>query len=211
MSKRKVEISIGIVWLFHLSGILGIVLGSQEWFVKKTLINLSICFVLLLYLGPINGYRQYLSILLFFLAGILVEWIGVTTGFPFGVYHYGKTLGLKVDGVPYMIGINWAMLVLITGTLASKITHNTLIKILIGASLMVFLDLFIEPTAEALDLWHWQNGNIPLSNYIAWFAMASGLHWLFQETITSLNFQYSLHLYLAQLTFFISLNVYFQV
>ena len=49
--------------------------------------------------------------------------------------------------------------------------------------------------------------NIPLSNYIGWFAVAALLHWLFQETIKKINFNFSLNLYLAQLIFFLALYV----
>ena len=142
------------------------------------------------------------------MAGIFAEWVGVTYGFPFGNYYYGDNLGLKIDGVPYMIGINWAMLVLITGSIAATITNHKLLKVLLGASLMVFLDLFIEPNAARLDFWYWKNDLIPLSNYIGWFVIAALLHWLFQETIKQLNFLFCINLYIAQLIFFIALYVH---
>ena len=38
----KEKISIFIIWLFHLSGILGIIYGNSDWFVSVTPINLVI-------------------------------------------------------------------------------------------------------------------------------------------------------------------------
>lgn len=36
-----------------------------------------------------------------------VEWIGITTGFPFGAYDYYPTLGFLVAGVPLTIAFAW--------------------------------------------------------------------------------------------------------
>lgn len=203
----KEKLPIGLIWLFHVSGLLGICFGMTQWFLEKTPLNLLACFLLLVIVWPLKEFKHGLVVYVFFITGMFAEWMGINYGFPFGNYYYGDNLGLKMDGVPFMIGINWAMLVLITGSIATKITHNKLLKILIGASLMVFLDLFIEPNASRLDFWYWKNNHIPLSNYIGWFVIASLLHWLFQETIKKINFTFSLNLYLAQLIFFISLYV----
>lgn len=43
--------------------------------------------------------------------GIFLEYAGVTTGKIFGSYHYGRTLGTGWQGVPYLIGLNWAALI----------------------------------------------------------------------------------------------------
>ena len=131
-----------------------------------------------------------------------MEWIGVTYGFLFGEYFYGDNLGLKIDGIPFMIGINWAMLVLITGALASKVKTNWIVKAAIGSGLMVFLDLFIEPSAPIFDFWYWPQGHPPLRNYIAWFFISFVLHLIYQKNIKGGNFQMAINLYLAQLIFF---------
>lgn len=198
---------IGLIWLFHISGLLGIFFGDSQWFLAKTPLNLLICFLLLLVVWPLKSLRHGLIVYAFFMAGIFAEWVGVHYGFPFGDYYYGENLGLKIAEVPYMIGINWAMLVVITGSIASHISKNTLTRILLGASLMVFLDFFIEPSSARLDFWYWKNDHIPLSNYLGWFAIASLLHWLFQSTIKKVNITFSLNLYIAQLIFFIALYV----
>ena len=203
----KTKLPIGLIWLFHVSGLIGIFSGMSQWFLEQTPLNLLACFLLLLLAWPLKDLKHGIVVYAFFMAGIFAEWMGIHYGFPFGDYHYGENLGLKIDGVPYMIGINWAMLVLITGSISSKITRITLFKVLIGASLMVFLDLFIEPNAARLDFWYWEKNQIPLSNYIGWFVISALLHWLFQETIKELNFAFSLNLYIAQLIFFIALYV----
>lgn len=203
----KQKAPIGLIWLFHISGLLGIFLGSEAWFLEKTPLNLLVSFLLLLYVWTFPDLRQGLVIYGFFVAGMFVEWLGINYGFPFGNYYYGENLGVKMDGVPYMIGINWAMLVLITGSISSQLIERKIFKILFGAFLMVFLDFFIEPNSARLDFWYWEGGRIPLSNYVGWFVTAALLHWIFQQTIKQLNFTFSLNLYIAQLIFFIALYV----
>ena len=44
----KQNIAIGLIWLFHVSGIMGIIYSDATWFVKATPINLLLSFVLLL-------------------------------------------------------------------------------------------------------------------------------------------------------------------
>ena len=203
----KSNLPVGLIWLFHVSGLVGIILGMSEWFLEKTPLNLLACFLLLVAIWPLKEIKHAFVVYLFFAVGLSAEWLGVHYGFPFGNYSYGDNLGVKLDGVPLLIGVNWAMLVLITGSISSRVTQHKAVKVIIGASLMVFLDLFIEPNASRLDFWHWKNDHIPLSNYIGWFVIAALLHWLFQETIKKLNFTFSLNLYLAQLIFFIVLYV----
>lgn len=204
----KIYLPVGIIWLFHVSAIIGIYLGFYDWFIEKTPLNLTLCFGLLLLVWPLKSGRQVLVVYVFFITGVLAEWSGVHYGFPFGSYTYGENLGYKISGVPALIGINWAMLVLVTGSIASRISSQLWLKVVIGSAMMVFLDLFIEPNASALDFWHWDNNQIPLSNYVGWFAVAALLHLIFQRTIKEINFRFSLNLYLAQLIFFASIYVY---
>ena len=205
---KNVKIAIQLVWLFHLSAIIGIFLGFQDWFLPKTPLNLVACFLLLIWVGDLRNARSGFFAYIFFVSGMFVEWLGVHFGWPFGEYEYGDNLGLKLDGVPYLIGINWSMLVLITGAIAHRITGSIWLQAIIGASLMVGLDFFIEPSASTMDFWHWANDFIPLSNYIAWFVVALILQLIYMGFIKPMHFKFSLHLYLAQLIFFISFYVY---
>jgi putative membrane protein len=190
---------------------IGIWLGYGGWFLPKTPVNLILCFALLVWIGDLLSTRKMVVAFVFFLAGMLVEWVGVTYGFPFGEYRYGNNLGPKLDGVPYLIGINWAMLIMVTGSIAAQFIKPAIVKVTIGAALMVLLDFFIEQSAPAFDFWHWSGAHIPINNYIAWFVVSYGLHWIFQAHIRNLNFKFSLNLYLAQLVFFASSYVYSQI
>ena len=92
--------------------------------------------------------------------------MGVHTGFPFGSYSYGPVLGFQLFEVPLMIGVNWLLLVYMTGNLFRESIANDWLAAALSASVMVLLDIAIEPVAVALDFWTWEGDIIPLSNFI---------------------------------------------
>lgn len=203
LSKHKVVIAIGIIWLFHLSAIIGIVLGELEWFIQKTPLNLLISLLLFLLIYPINNGIKLIALIIFFCGGMFVEWLGVNYGILFGDYSYGNNLGLKLDGVPYLIGIYWALLTFISASILDYTKLKSIPKIILAAGLMVMLDYFMEHNAPIFDFWVFEGGIAPLENYITWFLVAI----LFQIVLRLLKIKgnklFSAHLYLAQLVFFV--------
>lgn len=195
--------SIFTIWLFQVSAIIGISIGHYDWFISKTWLNLIIIAVLLVVNFPIDNYKKTSIILVIFAFSLLVEWIGVHFGFLFGVYEYGKNLGLKIDGVPILIGVNWTVLILCTAAIVDKWVKSIVPKVFLGAFLMVFIDFFIETSAPPFDFWIWASGAAPLRNYVAWFVVSLILHYLYHRTKMKGDFSFSFHLYAAQLLFFI--------
>jgi uncharacterized membrane protein len=197
------QLSIFIIWLFQVSAIVGISLGYQDWFISKTPLNLIITAALLIVNFPIDSLKKVVVVLLIFASSLFIEWVGVHFGFLFGVYEYGKNLGLKIDGVPLLIGVNWAVLILCTAAMADKWVKPILLKVTLGALLMVCMDFFIETSAPPFDFWIWASGAAPLRNYVAWFIVSLFLHYAYHRTKMKGDFTFSCHLYAAQLLFFI--------
>ena len=197
----SVLLSIFLVWLFHLSAIVGISLGFKDWFLTKTPINLLVCTGLFFWIYPIDHRKKLLIFLLFFLVGMLAEWLGANHSILFGSYDYGNNLGYKIDGVPLFIGVNWALLTFISAELSRKLISNLWGNALIASLLMVFLDYFMEQNAPDFDFWSFGD-HVPLENYITWFALAFVLQLILQKSGIKGNFAICLHLYLAQLFFF---------
>jgi uncharacterized membrane protein len=196
-------VSIFIIWLFQITAMLGISIGYYDWFISKTPLNLILSALLLCIHYPINNYKGAVFIVSVCVISFFIEWIGVHYGFLFGIYEYGANLGIKLDGVPVLIGINWAILLLSTAAIADRLVNATPVKILLGASLMVFMDFFIETSAPPFDFWTWASGAAPLRNFIGWFAVSLFLHFGYHKVKMKGNFNFACHLYLAQLIFFI--------
>ncbi|HSI77550.1 MAG TPA: carotenoid biosynthesis protein, partial [Lunatimonas sp.] len=163
------------VWvcLFHAVGIVGLALPiSKPIFQQLTPFHLLMSTGLLMYFH--RGWN--LSFIGFsalaFLTGMVSEIIGVHTGLIFGDYYYGTVLGTTIWGVPLIIGLNWFLLVYLTGELLHLKIQNHWIAAASGALLMVGIDFIIEPVAISLDFWTWTSEAIPLENYLGWFFIA---------------------------------------
>lgn len=202
--KKKYNLwAIAIIWLFHGTALIGIAIGYEEWFISKTPLNLLISSLLLFWVFPINTSKKILAFGLFWIGGMLVEWIGVHYGLLFGDYAYGTNFGPKLDGVPFLIGVTWALLTFITASIAAFLVNKKSTQIVLGAALMVLLDFFMEHSAPRFDFWSFEGAIVPLKNYITWFIVAI----LFQGIVHLFKLKgdltFSVNLYVAQLVFFL--------
>ena len=140
----------------------------------------------------------------FMITGIGVEWIGVHTGSLFGDYYYGKNFGPKLDGIPLLIGVNWALLTFTTHVIAKSIFKSPIAIIATGAALMVGVDYFLEQICDFAGFWHFEGG-ADWFNYLCWFIIAAALHAVSLQFKLRGNKLISYHLYGVQLFFAISL------
>ncbi|NQY80657.1 MAG: carotenoid biosynthesis protein [Candidatus Caenarcaniphilales bacterium] len=199
----RTQIKIALLALIHLVGFYGIKSNFHEFFLLLTPLNLVLSSLILLY-GKFSKIPllSYFYIMCFTLC---IEILSVKTGFPFGHYNYDSSLGIKLFGVPLIIGFNWALLLYVCTAISNQLVEENLvlknglyksaIKAFMAASMMLTIDLFIEPKASLLNFWHWENNAIPLSNYISWFAISFILSLFFKnyEKQTALvNFSYLL-------------------
>jgi putative membrane protein len=142
------------------------------------------------------------------ITGMLVEILGVNTGFPFGSYQYSERLLPRLGGVPIVIGAAWILVCVLGADLASRVASTRALYPVIGAAAVTLLDITMEPAAVEMQLWSWTDGVIPLSNYVAWFvtsyliiALGSAL-----KVIDSTPSFLLGHLYVGQLFFFIAVG-----
>ena len=138
-----------------------------------------------------------------FFFGFFIEVLGVNTGFVFGEYSYGKTLGLKLFNTPLVMGINWLNLSLASFGIISFFTEKKFLLILLSSLLMVSLDYIIEPIAINLDFWSWQNVSVPMHNYFGWFFGAIVVQILVVFSEQKINFKIAVGVLGSQLTFFL--------
>ena len=174
MERPQRAIIAGIVLLIlHGVGVLGFSIeGWKPLFETLTPFNLLITNLLLGFFHKTWTRRFESWAALCFLAGFLVEVAGVQTGLIFGEYAYSGVLGPRLLGTPLLIGLNWLMLVYVSGVLCEKISGKPLVVAALGASLMTAMDLIMEPVAIKLNFWSWFGQNPPLQNFIAWWLIA---------------------------------------
>ncbi len=191
--------AIALVWLFHVSAIVGCVLGHSDWFIALTPLNLALSALLVL-LTVKNDAR--IALLIPFCVGFLAEWLGVNKGLIFGTYSYGENLGWKWMGVPWMIGVNWALLVFASHAIASRFTKSEWGIAVMGSLLMVALDVLMEQCAPAMNYWQFAGGVVPLQNYLGWFCTSMAAHLWHARFTNERGHALGIHLYFAFVFFF---------
>jgi bisanhydrobacterioruberin hydratase len=203
--KQKPFIGWLVLLIFHTVGLLGILSPYRDFFVALTPFNLLLTMAILFVYNEGDKRQWWSAFVWIFILGFLAEWIGVKTGFPFGDYSYGKNLGLRLDGIPVIIGVNWFILILATRAM-SEVFISTFMKIVGGALLMVTIDFLIEPVAMKIDFWMWTSAQIPLQNYIGWFGLSLFFHWLSRSRIPVFKNPMAIPVFIAQVLFFFILN-----
>lgn len=202
-------ISAFVLVVVYAVGLVCLHLPFRDSFVLLTPYNLLFSLAVVLLNHTYWTARFIVTAIFCSLAGYASEVIGVQTGLIFGNYEYGATLGLQLFDVPLVLAVNWFVLLYCSAMIVNHFwkRYPMIIKALVGAALMVALDVLIEPVAMMFDFWMWEGGIIPLQNYIGWFVIAFVLQLLL---ISSLPKDHTNHigviLFVLQAIFFGVLN-----
>lgn len=202
----KLTIAKIIIVALHLVGIIGLSIPEyQDLFLMLTPAQLlsSLIIILVFHKGWNDAFPIFAAAA--FWIGFGSEIIGIHTGYLYGNYVYGPTLGPKLWEVPVIIGVNWFILAYLTGALFHTV-NNDYYAALLGAIAMTSLDYIIEPVAVALDFWAWKFDIIPPTNYLGWI----GVSFLIQLIYRKANFEkanpIASFLLMALILFFAGLN-----
>jgi lycopene beta-cyclase len=121
------------------------------------------------------GSKAYLLFIVSFSFGVAIEWLGKTTGIPFGDYRYTAS-GPHIVGVPLLVPLGWWAFTLIALSLPKR---N---KLFLAPLALVAWDLGLDPLMVAKGFWSFENGGlyfgVPLSNFIGWYVSGFALVWL---------------------------------
>ena len=208
-NQEFLRLSIFFLWLINISGFFGITSDQNEFFLSTTPYVLSLTLLLLILNYDLSDKKSKIGLILIFLFGLIVEILGVNYGLFFGEYSYGANLGPKIYEVPYVIGFNWVLLIIATGSISDKlIKGKEIYKILFASFLMVLIDLFIEKSAPKLDFWEFVISPVPFSNYLWWFIFSLCFQYIFFKTVKTKEYNLSSNILVIQFLFFGMLVVF---
>ncbi|UHG91489.1 carotenoid biosynthesis protein [Spirosoma oryzicola] len=157
----------------YLAGIVGLQLPPLvDYFRPLSPVTLISSLVVLLLYHTDWRPSFYIYLALTLLASYFIEVIGVHTESIFGHYAYGWGLGAQVWSVPPVIAVNWLILSYCIGSVCNELPAPAWLKVVLAATVMVVLDLFIEPVAIQLDFWTWFGQPVPLQNYLGWWLVS---------------------------------------
>lgn len=165
-TKQKVSWAIAYIYTFYVA------LGAIPPFRGMIAFSVTAASFLLVILYVFHSYSNLklknASTFLVIAATISFIWefIGVTTGVPFGQYVYTSALGPQLGPVPLFIPLIWCAL----GYFCMEASDYYIM----ASALMVSLDLSFDPVfSNSLGLWTWvgptQYFGVPLSNFFGWF------------------------------------------
>ncbi|MES2647714.1 MAG: carotenoid biosynthesis protein [Bacteroidota bacterium] len=221
---------------FHISGFIAIAIFKSPLFIALTPLNLIICALLIFWTQEIINAAFLTFCLVAYTAGFIAEYIGIHTGILFGDYTYGELLGPKLNGVPWIIGLQWLVTLYCIGIsmhmLHKKLASLTpksepaetvnrktfsfsskgwvfLSTVIDGALLAVLFDYVIEPSAIKLGYWKWTENEIPNSNYYSWWFVSLLILTAFHLLSFKKQNLFAVHLLLIQFMFFLLINTFY--
>ena len=155
-----------------------------------------------------EGRKFIFWCLVAYIITFIVEALGVWTGLIFGEYTYGDSLGLKLFGVPLVIGFNWVVVIIGSAELSRKLIKNEWSGALLTGVTATIFDIIMEPVAMGLDYWDWAEGVIPVQNYTAWFVIATIMGWTYLRFQKGKAKDITIHYLLVQMLFFMVLRIF---
>jgi putative membrane protein len=176
LHKNKKLKAFAILWilLVHFFGIIGVYF-LPDWFLPATPITILVSsLVVFLRYEKYRSSRVVAFIVIAVLA-YLIELYGVKSGNLFGTYSYGENLGWKLFDVPLIIGVNWAVLIMVAQQLTTHYigVNNRFFSAISVATIMTMFDLLLEVLAPQFDFWSFTHMNYaPIENFIAWFGVS---------------------------------------
>ena len=127
----------------------------------------------------LGGTRFVKFMLIALVTTLVVEIIGVQTGFPFGTYEYDLVrLGPTFFQVPLLIPLAWLMMLYPSWLVVNDLVRTKLPAVLLGSLLMAAWDLYLDPQMVNEGYWNWISSGvasqeIPISNFFGWFLTAA--------------------------------------
>ncbi|WP_053949295.1 bisanhydrobacterioruberin hydratase [Halolamina sediminis] len=129
---------------------------------------------------PVVDRRAALGVAALAAYSYAIEIVGVTTGWPYGQFEYGVSLGPMLGGVPVALPVFFLPLVanayLLCLLLLGRLADRALPRLLSVIALVLAMDVVLDPGAVALGFWTYGGGvfyGVPLSNYAGWVLSAT--------------------------------------
>ncbi len=180
--KLTIKMSIAVLAILYAVGAVGIAFRLVPGLAALTSLHLFISFLFLVYWHEKKGVFFWFWLMIAYLIGTLVEYLGVQYGFLFGSYEYGANMRPVIAGTPIIIGINWILLSYCFTRIVARWAprkFSMFVIAAISATLMTAFDVLIEPVAIELNFWSWEKGYVPLTNYAGWWIVSLVLNFLF--------------------------------
>lgn len=143
-----------------------------------TFIALACANILVIAHAYLGSNKLWTTFAIITIASSILEWVGATTGYPFGEYHYTENFGPRIGGVlPVAIPLAWNIVLLGPWIVLQSFKpkqapqlKNRVVMSLAVAAMATAIDWVLEPFAwHVRGYWIWSGTEVPLQNYLSWF------------------------------------------
>jgi len=133
----------------------------------------------------IYGRRGIMAIIALGIFALIIESIGVHTGFPYSPFEYTMPFGYRLLGTtPWTVFIAWSPLAIGAWLLAQHWFSQYWSRFLVYIGILVGSDIVLDPGAVARGLWKYTNGglwfDVPLQNFFGWIISGSIAYFILQ-------------------------------
>jgi putative membrane protein len=132
--------------------------------------------------APLIDRRGAIALLVLTAYAYAIEFLGVTTGWPYGEFSYEVALGPMLFGeIPIALPVFFFPLVLnsylLCLLLLGERAASAFVRLPVVISTVVAMDLVLDPAAVSLGFWEyvgqWPYYDVPASNYAGWVVSAT--------------------------------------
>lgn len=194
--------------------IIGIVMGfvPRDMFIEAG----SILAVIMISIPTFYGIRKIygpsgIHLIIFLgIFALIIETIGIHTGFPYSPFEYTMPFGYRLFGTtPWTVFIAWSPLVIAAFILAQSWFKKKWTQFLVYIGILVSSDLVLDPGAVARGLWEYPHGgvwfNVPLQNFFGWIISGSFAYLLIKIILKNKKSTHQKYIWITSLSLIFSL------
>ncbi|MFT6361138.1 MAG: putative membrane protein [Candidatus Paceibacteria bacterium] len=168
------KILIILIPLFFLIG-LGMAFVPEDQFIEvgSILAVVTLAVPAFWAMWNIYGGRGIFVVILLGLFALMIETIGIHTGFPYSHFEYMMPFGYKLfETTPWTVFIAWSPLVIGVFLLTHSWFKKWWSRVLVYLGLLIGTDLVLDPGAVARGLWQYEEIGlwyaVPIENFFGW-------------------------------------------
>ncbi len=203
-------------WLASAALILSCALGfaglayekSSELFIAMSPFHLLFSAIILFWFQ--NKFKRPFRIFFVSTYFILLSFLILNrfTAFPMGAIGYSDSLGFSFFNVPLILPLLWLMIFYSAGIISARLPLPKILKAVAAAILILLMDMALEPAAETLNWWKWEQNQNLLPVYLTCFLLAFFSMLIFYLSHFRKTNKVAPLLFIIYLSFFTLINLY---
>lgn len=161
----------------------------------------------------IFGRRGIIAVIVLGIFALIIESIGIHTGWPYSPFEYTMPFGYRLLGTtPWTVFIAWSPLVIGAYLLAQTWFRQHWSRFLVYLGILVGSDIVLDPGAVARGLWEYTNGglwfDVPIQNFIGWVISGTIAYVILRLILKHREIQNTKYIWIGSLSLLLSIYLW---